>query len=132
MLQFSVSVRNAALDALVAHIGASPTLQIFSGAPPVDTDAADSGVLLASGVLPAAWMLPASNGLKVKATGWPDLAPVASGTAGHFRIRQGGVCHIQGIVSVAGAGGDMVLDDAELAIGWLFAVNKFDLGVSGA
>ena len=37
-IQFSVSVRNARLDAIETTVGASPKLQIRTGAAPADCD----------------------------------------------------------------------------------------------
>lgn len=63
-LQFSVAVRNAQLDVFETTVGASPTLEIRSGAAPADCATADSGTLLASLPLPADFMAAASGGVK--------------------------------------------------------------------
>lgn len=99
--QFSVAVRNASLDAIETTIGASPTLEIRTGAPPANAAAADTGTLLASMVLPSDWMAAASAGAKALAGTWQDPAADASGRGSHFRIKQGATCHTQGLVSDA-------------------------------
>ena len=73
-LQFSVAFRNAMLDQFETVIGASPVLEIRSGAPPTNCAAADAGTLLASLALPADWMAAASGGTKALAGTWTDAA----------------------------------------------------------
>lgn len=97
-LQLSVAVRNALLDAIETAAGASPTLEIRSGAPPANAAAADTGTLLASMALPADWMAAAASGAKALLGTWQDASADATGTAGHFRIKQGVTTHLQGTV----------------------------------
>jgi len=95
-LQFDVLTRNAILDAIEAHIGASPTLEIRSGPPPANCAAADTGALLASMTLPADWMAVAASGSKGLLGTWQDASADATGTAGHYRIKASGVTKHQG------------------------------------
>lgn len=97
--QFSTTARNASLDAIETHIGVSPTLEIRTGAPPANAGAADTGTVLASMALPSDFMAAAAGGSKGIAGTWQDLAADATGRAGHFRIKQGATCHIQGLCS---------------------------------
>jgi hypothetical protein len=97
-LQLSVAARNALLDAIETAAGASPTLEIRTGAAPANCAAADTGTLLASMALPADWMAAAASGSKALAGTWQDASADATGTAGHFRIKQGATCHAQGSV----------------------------------
>jgi hypothetical protein len=131
-LQFSVAVRNAALDAIETAIGASPVLELRTGSPPANAAAADTGTVLATLSLPADFMAAASAGQKAKLGTWQDLEADASGTAGHFRIKQGATCHIQGTVSGAGGGGDMIVDNPALVAAQPFVVNTFTLTAAGA
>jgi hypothetical protein len=130
--QFSTSARNAALDAIETAIGASPTLELRTGAPPANCAAADAGTLLASMALPADFLAAASGGSKALAGVWQDLAADAAGTAGHFRIKQGGTCHVQGTVTATGGGGDMTIDNPVLAVGQQVSVTAFTLTAGGA
>ena len=107
--QFSTSARNAALDAIETTIGTAPTLEIRSGSVPANCAAADSGTVLATFTLPSDWLAAASNGSKTMSGTWQDLSADATGTAGHFRIKVGATCHIQGTVTATGGGGDMTL-----------------------
>ena len=130
--QFSTAVRNAALDAMETAIGASPTLELRSGAVPANAAAADSGTLLASMTLPADFMAAAANGAKTLLGTWQDTAADAAGTVGHFRIKASTTCHIQGTVTATGGGGDMTLDNPVLAVGQQVSITTFTLTAGGA
>lgn len=121
-IQYSIAVRNAKLDSIETTIGTGPTLEIRSGSPPANCAAADSGTLIVSIVLPSDWMANASNGSKAKNGTWSGTAS-ATGTAGHFRIKVGATCHIQGTVSTSGA--DLVLDNTSINSGQTVTVNNF-------
>lgn len=124
-LQFAVSTRDARLDAIESDIGASPTLEIRTGAPPASCAAADSGSLLATLSLPADFMAAASNGSKAKAGTW-QVAASAAGTAGHFRIKaSGGACKVQG--TVGQGSGDMSVDNTNIANGQTVTITGFTL-----
>jgi hypothetical protein len=126
-MQFSVAVRNARLDAIETAVGASPTLEIRTGAPPANAAAADSGTVLAEMTLPADWMANASAGAKALAGLWQDLAADAAGVAGHFRIKAGATAHVQGDVTGSGGGGDMELQNTNLAVGQQVTITAFNL-----
>ena len=100
-IQYSVAVNNARLDSIETTAGASPTLEIRSGVAPANAAAADTGTVLATLALPADWMGAAAAGSKAKSGTWQDLTADATGLGGHFRIKQGATCHIQGLVSQA-------------------------------
>lgn len=132
-IQFAVFVRNAALDRVESVIGASPTLEIRTGAPPAEPEDADSGTLLATIALPSDWMAAASGATMAKAGVWSG-AVALSGTAGHFRIKtSGAVVGAQGSVSQRaenGGTGDMKLaqETAALVAGQSVTVSSFTLG----
>jgi len=117
--QFSTAVRNARLEAIESTIGASAVLKIRTGAPPADANAADTGTVLATLNLPADWMADAAGGIKSKSGTWQDLSADAGGVAGHFRIyaSDGTTCGVQGTVTATGGGGDMTLDNTNIAVG---------------
>lgn len=125
-IQFSVAVRNARLDQVETTTGTSALLRLFTGAPPANCAAADSGTLLAEASLPSDWMAAASGGTKAIAGTWQDLSANATGSFGHFRIYNtaGSTCHIQG---TAGTSGDMVTSAASITAGDSFTVNTFTL-----
>ncbi len=125
-MQLSVAVRNGRLDSIETVIGASPTLEIRSGAAPANCAAADTGTLLASMALPADWMA-AAAGAKAKSGTWEDLAADAAGVAGHFRIKAGATCHIQGSVTASGGGGDLQLVNTNIAVGQSVTITAFTI-----
>ena len=125
--QLSVTVRNARLDAIETAIGASPTLEIRSGAQPANCAAADSGTLLASMTLPSNWMNAASGGSMTLAGTWQDLSADNTGTAGHFRIKAGATCHIQGNVTATGGGGDIELSSTSITATQSVTITAFTI-----
>lgn len=128
-LQLSVTVRNARLDTIESTISTAPILEIRTGAAPADCATADSGTLLASMTLPSDWMAAASSGAKAKSGTWQDASANATGTAGHFRIKDSGgsTCHIQGTVTATGGGGDLQLDNTSIASGQSVTISTFVL-----
>ncbi len=130
--QYSVTVRNALLDSIETTISTAPTLEIRSGAAPANCAAADTGTVLATMTLPSDWMAAASAGAKALAGSWQDASADATGTAGHFRIKAGATCHIQGSVTATGGGGDMTLDSVSIAASQQVTITAFTLTAGGA
>lgn len=130
-LQYSTTLRNAFLDAVETTIGTTPILQIRTGAAPADCATADSGTLLASMTLPSDWMAAASGGSKEKSGTWQETSADASGSIGHFRLKDssGTTTHMQG---TAGLSGDLVTDSSATAATQLVVVNTFTLTAPGA
>ena len=116
-LQFSVSVRNAMLDAIETTAGTSAVIKIRTGAPPATCATADSGTVLATISLASDWMSAASAGAK-SLSGLPvsDTSADNTGTAGHYRLyaSDGTTCHAQGTVTLTGGGGDMTIDNTTI------------------
>jgi len=134
--QFSPAARNAALDAIEAAIGTAPKLQIRSGTLPADTAANDAGLLLVEIDLPADWLEDAATGVKTIKGLWTGTGTTAAagGTyAGHFRIKDtsGAVTHVQGTITITGAGGDMELDNPNIAQNQSVTVTTFTLTAGG-
>ena len=129
-MQFSDGTVNGSLDAIETAIGVSPTLEIRSGAKPATTATADSGTLLATLTLPADFLAAAAARSKAKSGTWTGTGAAAAGAgtaAGHFRIKQGATCHIQGSITATGGGGDMTVDNVSIAQNQAFTVNTFTL-----
>lgn len=126
-IQMSVAMRNARADASEASVGASAVLRIFSGAQPASCASANSGTVLSTINLPADWMSAASGGVKAKLGTWADAAADATGTPGHWRLyaADGTSCHLQGSVSAAGDGGDMIVSSMSFSAGAPFEVLTF-------
>lgn len=123
-IQLGVTERNARADALETSIGASPILEIRTGAQPANCAAADSGTLLSSVTLPADWLTTASGGSKLVQGTWQDSSVDGAGTAGHFRIYNAARtrCCMQGSVTITGGGGDMTMNSITFALGQFFTV----------
>jgi hypothetical protein len=128
-IQFSVTVRNARLDAIETAVGTSAVLRIRSGSAPATCATADSGTVLATINCPSDWLAAASSGSKSISGTWQDLSADATGTAGHFRLYNsaGTTCHIQGTVTATGGGGDMEVTNTSFTAGQSFTVNTFTL-----
>jgi hypothetical protein len=124
--QYSVSVRNAGMDARQTTIGTSPVLKFFSGVEPANCAAADPAGLLATLTLPATWMAAAAAGVKAKSGSWTGTGS-AAGTIASYRIYDSGLvaCHVQGTVTATGGGGDMTVDNAVIANGQAITVNTY-------
>lgn len=133
-LQYSVTVRNAQLDAFETAIGASAVLKIRTGSPPANCATADSGTVLATLNLPSDWMAAASSGSKAKSGTWEELSADATGTAGHWRLyaSDGTTCHAQGTCTATGGGGDMTLDNTSINSGQTVTVTGFTITAGNA
>ena len=128
-LQLSVAARNARLDAFETVTGGTAVLKIRTGAQPANCGAADTGSALATCNLPADWMAAANAGTKGLSGSWTDGSVDASGTPGHFRLyaNDASTCHLQGTVSAAGGGGDLIVDSMVWTAGQAFTVSLFTL-----
>jgi hypothetical protein len=132
-LQFSGAVRDVQNDAIEMAIGASAKLQLRTGAPPANCAAADSGTLLCEIALPADWMAASAAGVKSKSGTWQGTG-VTAGNVGHFRVKDSGgtTTHIQGTVTATGGGGDMTMDNVNVAVDQQVTVNTFTLTAGNA
>lgn len=126
-IQLSTTVRNARLDTIETTISTAPILEIRTGAQPANCAAADSGTLLASMTLPSDWMAAAASGSKALSGSWNDASADATGTAAHFRIKQGATCHMQGSVTATSGGGDIELNNVSIASGQSVTITAFTL-----
>jgi hypothetical protein len=133
-VQYSEAIRNARLQSDETVIGASAILRIRSGAPPANCAAARSGTVLATLTLPADWQAAPSAGSAAKSGTWQDLTADASGVAGHFEITDssGATCHMQGTVTATGGGGDMTINNTNVAAGQPVEVTAFSRTAFGA
>ena len=133
-VQFSVTSRNAQLDAIETEAGVSAVLKIRSGARPATCATADAGTVLASMALPSDWMAAASGGAKAIAGTWQDLLADATGTAGHWRLYKsdGTTCCAQGDCSLPSGGGSLELINTSIAINQPVSVTAFTLTAGGA
>lgn len=104
-----------------AGIEGAPTLTLYNGTKPTDCSTALSGnTVLATATLPADWLADAASASKAKAGTWAltGQSGAGAGTAAtFFRILDAatGACRIQGTVTATGGGGDMTLDNNNIA-----------------
>ena len=105
-IEADATARNALVDSVETAVGASPTLEIRSGGPPVGAAAADTGTLIVAIPLPADWMAAAAGGVKALLGSWAANARADLGSnfiAAHWRLKtSGGVTRYQGAVMQAG------------------------------
>lgn len=110
-------------DEIATALGADFTTKIFTGSPPANCGAADSGTELVS--FTACNFAAAASGA-IALTGTPETATAGgTGTAGHFRMYNGATCHVQGTVGTAGA--DMTIDNASITSGQTVNVTGYTL-----
>jgi hypothetical protein len=130
-IQLSTTLRNNMANQLEATVGTSARLKVFTGAPPANCAAADSGTLLADLTLPSDWLGAAASGTVAKSGTWSDAAADGAGTAGYYRIYDSALaaCHLQGTVTATGGGGDMTVDNAVFAVGQAFSITSWSLTV---
>lgn len=130
MATISTALRNVMCDAAV-DLYDGGVLEIRSGAAP-GPNAADGGTLLVSITLPTPAFGAAATGVAAKAGTWQDTSADATGTAGHFRIKQSGDTggatgatdeRIEGTVSTSGA--DLNLDSVSITAGQTVTVDTF-------
>lgn len=132
ILQYSVAVRNAKLDAIESTIGTLAVMKIYSGTIPANVAASITGTILATLILPSDWMAAASSGAKALSGTWQDTSADATGTASHFRIfaSDGTTCGIQGDVGTTGTA--LIVDNVSFNTGQSFTVTSFTLTAGNA
>ena len=131
-IQYSTAVRNAQLDAKEATIGTAPLLELWSGTKPANCAASDAGdgVKIITITLPSDWLAAASSGAKSKSGTWSGTGASAAGSgtsATHYRIYDSGrtTCHEQGTVTITGGGGDLTLDNPNIANGQAVTISTY-------
>lgn len=127
-IQYSAAVRNAQLDAMATQLGANFTTKIFTGSPPANCAAADSGTEL---VAFTSCNFGSAGSGAIALTGTPETATAAAGgTAGHFRMYAGSTCHVQG--TVATSGGDMTATSTSITGGQPVNITGYTLTAANA
>lgn len=130
-IQYSVSVRNAKLDAIETSISTAPLMALFSGSIPANTTTANSGTIIAQMTLPTNWLADANDGVISKSGTWQDTSADNSGTIGYFRIYSAnGLCQMQG--NCANSGADMNFDNNVVTAGQQITINTFDITAGNA
>jgi hypothetical protein len=134
MYQYSASLRDARLNAVVKIFGSSgATLKFFSGRPPLLCEGADPPHLLATMNLPRQPFSDAKDGVVAAQGKWSTTA-LDVGRIGAFRIYDAdGRCHLQGVVGISGQPNiDMVVDNDVVVPGQGIEVSRFAIvGAAG-
>lgn len=127
-LQMSVAMRNSRCDAIETRVGTAPRLRIYSGSVPANCAASDPSGLLATIVLPSDWLAAASSGAKTLLGSW-TVAASGTGVAASWRIFDSAIaaCEMQGTVTATGGGGDLTLDNTNIASGQTITITAFTL-----
>ena len=136
-IQYSTTLLNNQLDQIESTVGVSARLRLYSGSPPANCAAAPTGTLQVDMALPSDWMSDASSGSKSRLGTWSGTGTAGAGsgtTAGYFRIvdSAGTTCHVQGTVTISGGGGDMTLDNPNIARNQTVTVNTFTITAGNA
>lgn len=128
-VQMSTIVRNARLEALESAIGTAAKLRLYTGAAPANCAAAETGTLLVEFALASDWAANAASGVKNFSNLPLSTTAAAAGIAAHFRIYDsaGAVAHYQGSLTLSGGGGDMTLDNTNIATGQSVSVTSFTI-----
>lgn len=122
--KISDGARNAGVDGIVDRIdegAGAGTLEIFTGAPPANCAAVDSGTKLGT----LTFSDPAFGAGGASVTGRADSNSItsdtdadASGDAGHFRAKDSDAeCHFQGTAGLSGDTPDLVFDNKTIVAG---------------
>lgn len=133
MFRFSDGLCNAMLDAGFGPQFDSGFLDIYTGAQPATAGAAPTGTLLGVIPLPADAFGAAVARVISKLGTWEEAAADAAGVAGWARFRlagDGGLAdeteiRLDCAASEAGGGGDLILDNTDIAVGQRIVVNTF-------
>lgn len=123
------NVRSAMADAAVDLIDAGPgagTVQIRTGAQPATAGTAASGTLLGTLTLSDPAFGAAVLGVATAGAVTGDSSADATGTAGWYRVLDStGATVMDGSISEAGGGGDMILDKVAIVAGGTIAITSW-------
>lgn len=131
-IQLDTDIRNDLLDGIDSTFDAG-TLEIRTGAQPANADAAATGTVLATIVLPADAFAAAAAGAKAKLGTWQDASADNTGTAAWFRLKNvGDTRRIDGDVTITSGGGDLELDSLSITIAQTVTITAFTLNMPAA
>lgn len=124
--RLSTASRNASTDAIVdlLDVGGTGTIRIRTSTQPTNVGDADTGTLLGTLTCAATAFGSSSTGTATAAAITSDTSADASGTAGHFRMYNGGgTIHSDG---TCGQGtGDLSFDNSVIVAGGTIAISSF-------
>lgn len=131
--KIGTDTRNAAADAIAGMVdggSGAGTIEIRTGAPPTNPGDADSGTLLATLTFADPSFASASTGVITANSITSDSNVDATGTAGHFRIKNSdGTVIGQGTVTATGGGGDMTFNTVSFIAGGTASMTSLTITV---
>ena len=123
---------NVLLDEYATLFPAGAILELRTGAPG-GAEGAASGTMLCAITLPATPWGTAATGSVAKNGTWSGVghADAGAGTAAaHYRLRNAGDTHrLEGTVTAAGGGGDMVADNVSIAVDQAVTIVTYTLSL---
>lgn len=131
-ITMSDALRNARLDAITATLGAGWKVKMRTGSAPAAVATASSGTVVAT-FTPTATA--AASGAKTMVTPAATVAATApnGGAAMHYELTTSGdVVHERGTLTATGGGGDMTIDNLNIASGQTVNVTSFTKTAPGA
>jgi hypothetical protein len=128
-LNYPVALRNAQMQAVADRAGDAPVLRIYSGSQPSSADASATGTWLADVTCGTPFEASIDDGV-LTATAIEDATVAVTGTAGYFRIWQGGTIVCDGTVGTSDA--DLILDDVDLVAGGTISISSLTLTCGNA
>lgn len=132
-IQLGNTLRDNMVGQYETTVGTAPYIKVFTGAQPAACDSATSGTLLCDIPLASDWFTSSAVGTAtLAATGTGTAA--AAGTAAHYRLYNTGttICHEQGSVTTSGGGGDLTLNNTNIASGQVVTITSWTRSQSGA
>ena len=132
-IQNSTTFRNAALDLLTTTLGAGWKLKLRTGAQPADVATASSGTVVATYTPTAA---AAASGSKTMVSSPPitvNASAANGGGAMHYELTTSAdVVHERGTVTATGGGGDLTIDNLNIASGQAVNITGWTKTAPGA
>ena len=129
--RLSTDTRNKACDAIVDDIdagGGAGTIAIRTGSQPTNVGDADSGTLLGTLTFSATAFGASSSGTATANSITSDTNADASGTAGHFRIKDS-ASNIVADGTCGQGSGDLSFDNSVIVAGGTIAISSFTVTV---
>jgi len=139
-ISLSTAAANGLLETGYDSLFNSAILELRSGTRPADANTAPTGTLLASGTIPADAFAAATGRAKAKNGTWTLTGQSGAGTGTNvtwYRLRLSGDAGTtnttdvrqDGTVTVTGGGGDLTLDNVNVANGQTVTVNTFSISI---
>lgn len=129
-VQFTSSVRDSMLSALITAAGANAHIRIYSGTKPANADTALSGNTLLADITCGATFATTSGGtLTLSGTPLSDTSADNTGTASFFRVLKSDLTTVVYQGDVGTSGSDLNLNTTSIAAGGPVQINSWTLSI---